>query len=459
MSGAGEDGEVIAAPSTVSSGAAGESGEVSGAALPDEDVLADTSRSPGEASDELAGAHTVVDTAAEPGAGASKGEDVFRDTSLLVSEAVELAGPNDDPSAAEDTAAAPAGELDRSHSLVTSVPTNEDEDSREGASASGAGDAAEVFAAIRAEVEDRGDDEASPSDMASGAGDAAQVLAAIHPEVEGARAGDEPAMLVAGGVDPESASPPAMAGDEAEGTELASSAEVRALEDSATTDGIEATESEAAEDVLRDSSSAGRAGATASTVEAGDEAEEVLGAGSAGDEAAAAESKLAVEEEDVLEASSEGGGFRAMESPAAAEVEAAEEVVEDSSTAQGLEAAVPDEVAEDVLGDSLAPSTAAGGEHAAEDVLGEEPAAAEVEVESAGSIEAVAAAEDVTAGGEDAVEPAASDADPSSTEDGASKPVRSDSDEDEAGGLFLNTGEGLGARELGDVDEDEDDAQ
>ncbi len=35
--------------------------------------------------------------------------------------------------------------------------------------------------------------------------------------------------------------------------------------------------------------------------------------------------------------------------------------------------------------------------------------------------------------------------------------VRLDSDEDEAGGLILNTGEGLGARELGDVDDDEDD--
>ncbi|WAS98627.1 segregation/condensation protein A [Nannocystis punicea] len=39
------------------------------------------------------------------------------------------------------------------------------------------------------------------------------------------------------------------------------------------------------------------------------------------------------------------------------------------------------------------------------------------------------------------------------------EPVHSDSDEDAAGGLFLNTGEGLGARELGEVDDDEDDAQ
>ncbi|MCY1058299.1 segregation/condensation protein A [Nannocystis sp. SCPEA4] len=40
----------------------------------------------------------------------------------------------------------------------------------------------------------------------------------------------------------------------------------------------------------------------------------------------------------------------------------------------------------------------------------------------------------------------------------ASEAVRSDSDEEAVGGLFLNTGEGLGGRELGEVD-DEDDAQ
>ncbi|MFY0530878.1 hypothetical protein [Nannocystis pusilla] len=150
-----------------------------------------------------------------------------------------------------------------------------------------------------------------------------------------------------------------------------------------------------------------------------------------------------------------GGGVAATESPAKVEHETAQEVPGDPLTADWIEAA------EEVRGDSLP----AGRDDAAEDVLGEERAAAESEVESAGSIGAGGAAEaedvpkDSLASGGDADEPAAVDAEPSSTEDDASKPVRSDSDEDEAGGLFLNTGEGLGARELGDVDEDEDDAQ
>ncbi|MCY0986032.1 segregation/condensation protein A [Nannocystis sp. ILAH1] len=414
MSGADEDGEAIASSSTAAVEDAVEPSEVSAetaadVALLTEDVPEDISRAddaeePAEASQDRETAHTVVDIAAELGEGASEVEEVL-----------------------------------------------------------------------------------TSSDMASGARDAAEVLAATNPET-----------FVTGGADAGSAPPPAMARDEAaedvltdssavggadaeapaatgdevaedvledrlhveslEASEPASSAEERALEEGSTAIGGEAEPASSAEER--------GAGATDPTVAAGDETEDVFGASSEGGGVAATGSKVAAGEEDVLEASSMGGGFHAMESPAAAEDESAQEVLlRDSSTAEGIEATVPEEGGEDALGDSLATSTAADGDGAAEDVLKEELAAAEVESARLAEAVADAAAEaedvpkDSLASGEGADEPAASDAEPSSSEDDASKPVRSDSDEDEAGGLFLNTGEGLGARELGDVDDDEDDAQ
>ncbi|MCY1006422.1 segregation/condensation protein A [Nannocystis pusilla] len=287
-----------------------------------------------------------------------------------------------------------------------------------------------------------------------------------------------------------------LAADGFEASEPTSSAEERVLEDNSAADGIQATEpalsagGEAAEDGVDDgltpgeaestvaaedetedvleASLVGGAAATESTSAAGDETEDVLEASLMGG-AAATESTSADgdEAEDVLEADSEGGV--AATEPLAADDEAtAEDVPGDSSLANGVEVALRDEVVEDVLGDSsatgeLGASTAAGEDGAADDSPGERLGAFDSEAESGRTTEAYsgAAAEpddvlaDSQASGANEGE-AAADVEASDTEDDESKPVRSDSDEDEAGGLFLNTGEGLGARELGDVDEDED---
>lgn len=104
------------------------------------------------------------------------------------------------------------------------------------------------------------------------------------------------------------------------------------------------------------------------------------------------------------------------------------------------DAVVPTEVAEPADGERDAADVAAGERR--EDVL-----------EDMSGV-AVQGAEAVPEDGE-AGDPA--DAGRETTDE--KEAVLSDSDEEEAGGLFLNTGEGLGGRELGDVDDDEDDAQ
>ncbi|PCC66785.1 condensin subunit ScpA [Nannocystis exedens] len=104
---------------------------------------------------------------------------------------------------------------------------------------------------------------------------------------------------------------------------------------------------------------------------------------------------------------------------------------------------------EDALRDSLLRGRAAASESTASRAASEEGAGAAAEED---------ALEHGQATGERAVDPAGSDVAARDTED-EREPVGLDSDDDEAGGLFLNTGEGLGARELGDVDDDEDDAQ
>ncbi|MFZ6179423.1 segregation/condensation protein A [Nannocystis pusilla] len=302
-----------------------------------------------------------------------------------------------------------------------------------------------------------------------------------------------------------------VAADGFEASEPTSSTEERVLEDNSAADGIEATEpalsagGEAAEERVDDGLAPGEA---ESTVGAGAETEDVreaslMGAVAATEPPAAAEDAAA---EDVLEADSEGG-VAATEPPAAAEDAAAEDVLEadseggvaatepaaadddataddvpgGNSTANGVEAALRDEVVEDVPGDSsatgeLGASTAADGDGAADDSPGEGLGAFDSEAEPARTTEAYSGAaaepDDVLADSQasganegeaaadvEASDNEASDNEASDTEDDESKPVRSDSDEDEAGGLFLNTGEGLGARELGDVDEDEGDAQ